>query len=220
MSPSGRLLKLLNRANSLDPEQGKGSSGGEQDSDLPKFRQTVREAASNSIVLLKNSGLLPLKPQRLRKLAILGPNAQKTTTGGTGSAAVNLYYITNPCDSISKAAKAANAEIDMSLSKGILTNLQPSLPGDAQNSRWEKDWRSGRFSRWTRILGAGGWYVPLEQLGYFHDERRRYLQVSARAAALLSGYWFLDADDDWGLSIQPFEHGKGKALHRRRTSHR
>ncbi|KAI0386745.1 beta-glucosidase B [Hypomontagnella monticulosa] len=125
-----RLLKLLNRAGLLDPEQEKGLNGGERDSDLPEFRQTAREAASNAIVLLKNSGLLPLKPKGIRKLAILGPNAQKPTTGGTGSAAVNPYYITNPYDSISEAAKEANAEIDISFSKGILTNLQPSLPGE------------------------------------------------------------------------------------------
>ncbi|KAI1098662.1 beta-glucosidase B [Jackrogersella minutella] len=124
-----RLLKLLDRAGLLDPEH-KTRKEGEQDSDLPEFRQIAREAASSSIVLLKNSDLLPLKPRHLRKLAILGPNAKKPTTGGTGSAAVNPYYITNPYDSISKAAKESNADIDLSYSPGILTNLQPPLPGE------------------------------------------------------------------------------------------
>ncbi|KAK7413251.1 hypothetical protein QQX98_007839 [Neonectria punicea] len=125
-----RVLKLLDQAGLLDPEH-QSPSGKEQDSDRPEFRQTTREAASGSIVLLKNQGnLLPLKPQSIGRLAIIGPNAQTPTTGGTGSAAVNPYYVTNPFDSISTMAREANPTMEISFSRGIMTNLQPRLLGD------------------------------------------------------------------------------------------
>ncbi|KAH8895404.1 beta-glucosidase B [Thozetella sp. PMI_491] len=123
-----RLLKLLNRAGLLDPETTSDSKK-EQNSDLPEFRQAAREAASGAIVLLKNDGVLPLQPQSIKKLAIIGPNAKKPTAGGTGSAAVNPYYITTPYESLSHMAKEASPSLSVSFEQGIHTNLQPSLPG-------------------------------------------------------------------------------------------
>ncbi|KAF4917987.1 Exo-alpha-(1-_6)-L-arabinopyranosidase [Colletotrichum viniferum] len=88
------------------------------------------EAASQGIVLLKNTGILPLRPSKLRSLAIIGPNAKTPTTGGTGSAIVNPYYITTPFDSISDAAKSANPDIQITHHRGVFTHLQPPLIGD------------------------------------------------------------------------------------------
>ncbi|KAI1440171.1 beta-glucosidase B [Annulohypoxylon stygium] len=134
-----RLLELLGRVGLLDnveenvaaEKEGKVKKTREGSSDLPEFRALTRKAASEAIVLLKNSsGVLPLQPKKIKKLAILGPNAKKPTTGGTGSAAVNPYYITNPYDSISAEALEQNPDIQISFSRGILTNLQPPLAGD------------------------------------------------------------------------------------------
>ncbi|KAF3802078.1 Beta-glucosidase B [Colletotrichum gloeosporioides] len=132
-----RLLHLLARAQLLDNQQHNGTNGihgatqsNEGESDTPESRQTAREAASQGIVLLKNTGLLPLSPSKLRTLAIIGPNAKTPTTGGTGSAIVNPYYITTPFDSISDAAKSANPDIQITHHRGIFTHLQPPLIGD------------------------------------------------------------------------------------------
>lgn len=104
--------------------------GDEQQLDQPEFRQIARDAAAAGIVLLKNSNsVLPLKPSRIRKLAIIGPNAKNTTHGGTGSAIVNPYYITNPLDSISEFAKSQNPNIEVHHERGIYTYLQPPLMG-------------------------------------------------------------------------------------------
>lgn len=124
-----RLLTLLNRAGLLGLEEK--AADKEQDSDLPEFRDMAREAASSAIVMLKNdNGLLPLRLEGTKKLAIIGPNAKTPTTGGTGSAAVNPYYITTPYDSISGMARAVEPAIDILFSRGIPTNLQPRLPGN------------------------------------------------------------------------------------------
>lgn len=132
-----RLLRLLARAQLLDSPQQNGTNGihagtegNEGESDTPESRQTARQAASQGIVLLKNTGILPLKPSKLRSLAIIGPSAKTPTTGGTGSAIVNPYYITTPFDSISDAAKSANPDIQITHHRGVFTHLQPPLIGD------------------------------------------------------------------------------------------
>lgn len=126
------ILYVLNRAGLLDPEtEAEEESKKERNSDLPEFRQTARDAAAGAIVLLKNTdnAVLPLDPSKIKKLAIIGPNVKTPTTGGSGSAAVNPYYITNPLDSITEAAKKINPDIEIVYEKGILTNMQPTLPG-------------------------------------------------------------------------------------------
>jgi len=42
----------------------------------------AREAAGRSMILLKNDGVLPLNPGRIRKLAVLGTHARDTPIGG------------------------------------------------------------------------------------------------------------------------------------------
>ncbi|KAF9698058.1 hypothetical protein EKO04_004536 [Ascochyta lentis] len=102
----------------------------EKDLDRPEFRQTARDAAAAGIVLLQNKdSILPLQPSNIRKLAIIGPNAENTTHGGTGSAIVNPYYITNPLESITQVVKAQNPEAVILYERGILTYLQPPLMG-------------------------------------------------------------------------------------------
>lgn len=45
------------------------------DNDLPTHGQVALELARQSIVLLKNNGVLPLDRTKLRKIAVIGPNA-------------------------------------------------------------------------------------------------------------------------------------------------
>lgn len=45
------------------------------ENDSPAHAQLALQAARESIVLLKNDGLLPLNPAKLRRIAVIGPNA-------------------------------------------------------------------------------------------------------------------------------------------------
>jgi beta-glucosidase len=57
--------------------------------DTPEQRAVARKAATESIVLLKNSGdLLPLNPAKIHSIAVIGPNAAVAVTGGGGSSRV------------------------------------------------------------------------------------------------------------------------------------
>ncbi|WP_243075544.1 glycoside hydrolase family 3 N-terminal domain-containing protein [Microbacterium sp. SS28] len=47
----------------------------EIDLDTPAHRDLARRLASESIMLLSNDGILPLDPERLRRVAVIGPNA-------------------------------------------------------------------------------------------------------------------------------------------------
>jgi len=72
----------------------------QSDATIPLYsqegRQLALEEASSGIVLLKNeNGLLPLEKNKIKTLAVLGPNAYPAVIGGGGSS------LTKPFDAIS-----------------------------------------------------------------------------------------------------------------------
>ncbi len=98
-----------------------------QPSSNAAFHKIVREAAESGLVLLKNDSILPLKPTSLKRLTILGPNARKPTAGGSGSAAVNPFYISTPEACLTEALQKANPELHVSYQQGIPFTLRPPL---------------------------------------------------------------------------------------------
>ena len=96
-----RMLRLLARTGALDepaePEP-------EQAVDRPEHRALARRAAVEASVLLRNDGaVLPLRREGLRRLAVIGPNARRTTIQGGGSARVSPHYQTNVLDALRAA---------------------------------------------------------------------------------------------------------------------
>jgi beta-glucosidase len=73
--------------------------------DTPAQRAIARQAAAESIVLLKNEGnLLPIDPAKIHTLAVIGPNAAIARTGGGGSSLVHPNYTVTPLDGIKERA--------------------------------------------------------------------------------------------------------------------
>lgn len=61
----------------------------------PEHREAALKIAQNGTVLLKNSGILPLAQDKIKKLLVLGPNADKKHGQGGGSSQVkSLFEIT------------------------------------------------------------------------------------------------------------------------------
>jgi beta-glucosidase len=88
-----RMLRLLARTGALDEP---GEPPPEAADDRAEHRALARRAASDAIVLLRNEGgVLPLRREGLRRLAVIGPNARRTTLQGGGSARVSPHYETN-----------------------------------------------------------------------------------------------------------------------------
>ncbi len=60
----------------------------------------AREIAAKGIVLLKNDGLLPLAPERLHRVALIGPAMNHARTGGGGSSLVLPWRTVTPLEGI------------------------------------------------------------------------------------------------------------------------
>ncbi len=76
-------------------------AGGERDT--PAHRKLTREAARQSIVLLKNErAVLPLDANKIRSIAVIGPNASVARLGGGGSAQVVPPYSVSPLEGIKR----------------------------------------------------------------------------------------------------------------------
>lgn len=86
-----RILRLMERVGALA-----GPPGEEAPVDRPEDRALARRAAAASIVLLSNRGLLPLVAGALRRVLVVGPNADRPAITGGGSALVNPHYRLTP----------------------------------------------------------------------------------------------------------------------------
>jgi len=94
-----RILRVMFTAGLFDHPH---SGGGEVDT--PEQREIARTAASEGIVLLKNTGVLPLRAAATRTIAVIGPNAAVARTGGGGSSLVRPKYAVTALDGIKEAA--------------------------------------------------------------------------------------------------------------------
>jgi len=71
--------------------------------DKPLHARVAQEIEEAGITLLKNDGVLPLDPARVRSIALIGSPADTFTTGG-GSAAVTPFSYTSPRKAITGRA--------------------------------------------------------------------------------------------------------------------
>jgi beta-glucosidase len=93
---AARVLHLIERVGALD----EAGILEEQSIDRPEHRACARRAAAESVVLLKTNGLLPLDPEKLRSVAIIGPNAKTAQIMGGGSSQVKAHYVVTPFEGI------------------------------------------------------------------------------------------------------------------------
>ena len=110
-------------------------------------KKLQRKAATESQVLLKNDGILPLKKQNIKKLAIIGNDAFEQDCGeaddcscqnetnnvfnghiplGYGSGTTDFAYLITPLEAIKKMAKKYNIEI---IESGKLNYIDEEING-------------------------------------------------------------------------------------------
>ncbi|MFI1855315.1 glycoside hydrolase family 3 C-terminal domain-containing protein [Streptomyces sp. NPDC020480] len=70
-----RQLQLRFRLGEFDPDLDPYAAIGSEVIDSPEHRALALRAATESVVLLKNDGLLPLNPNRAPRIAVIGPHA-------------------------------------------------------------------------------------------------------------------------------------------------
>lgn len=85
------ILKVMNKLHMLDGER---SAGGYNDyEDKAALRQTARE----SVILLKNDkDILPLDKKKVKKLLVVGENANRQHASGGGSSEIKALYEITP----------------------------------------------------------------------------------------------------------------------------
>ncbi|MFD4862514.1 glycoside hydrolase family 3 C-terminal domain-containing protein [Streptomyces atratus] len=84
-----------------------------------EVRATLRELAVRGMVLLRNDGLLPLGPDSIGHLALVGPNAVRLTAQGGGSAQVRPERVVEPLDGLRRVLGAAAR---ITVEPGVLTH--------------------------------------------------------------------------------------------------
>ena len=93
-----RLLRVMAAIGLLDAG-GQGRKAGARN--LRRHQQAALEIARNAIVLLKNDqGLLPLRPETLKRLVVIGPNATAQHANGGNSSAVKALYEVTPLEGL------------------------------------------------------------------------------------------------------------------------
>ena len=94
-----RILGVLERAGLFEKPHTPAATF----ADNPDVRALARQAAGESIVLLKNKGgVLPLNKARLKTLAVIGHNAVEARIEGSGSSRVRANYVVTPLEALKK----------------------------------------------------------------------------------------------------------------------
>ena len=80
--------------------------------DSEESAQVAYQTAAEGIVLLKNDGLLPLDPNTVKKVGVIGPNAD-TYVSGDGSGRVSPNHRVTTLVGMENAGKAAGVDVQM-----------------------------------------------------------------------------------------------------------
>lgn len=129
-----RILMLMIRLHMLDGKRKTGTYNTEE------HRKKALETARESVVLLKNeSHKLPLNPENVRKILVVGDNAVALHSCGGGSAEIKALYEISPLMGI-KALLGGNVQVD----------FVQGYCRDAKEETTEMNWQE------TSLEGGGG----------------------------------------------------------------
>jgi beta-glucosidase len=81
-----RILRVMHAVHKFTGDRPAGAYN------TPEHQTIARAVADESIVLLKNDGLLPIARESISTLAVIGANADRKHAGGGGSSQVKAYY--------------------------------------------------------------------------------------------------------------------------------
>ncbi|KAJ6616680.1 glycoside hydrolase family 3 protein [Mycena sp. CBHHK59/15] len=181
-----KVLELVQKCAIGAPEVLDGD-GEERTLESDADKALMRQVAAESIVLLKNDGgLLPLDPKKLKKVAVVGPNAKAIVLSGGGSAALKASYFISPYQGIVDAL-STNPDIEITYSEGARAYLTtPTL----DHELFTEDGKRGWIGTWYSHVNDES-MTPLDDpVRADHlDETRIF--ISNSAPATLTKRWTL-----------------------------
>jgi beta-glucosidase len=98
--------------------------------DCEKHRKLALKAAEKSVVLLKNDGILPLKKENIKKIAVIGPNASNLTAllgNYNGTPSVYSTILDGICNRFGDTARVYYSQ-GCRLTKRVADNIQDAEP--------------------------------------------------------------------------------------------
>lgn len=161
-----------------------GRIGATPDPDLvagAAHRELAHEAAVASMVLVRNDGILPLRSDTLRRVAVLGPLAAVANLGDQGSSNVNPPSVVTPLDGLLAAlprTEIIHADRDVSAATG--SDVTIVVVG---TTRFDE----GEFLDQSGIAPLATLFPPMDDptTGFTSDAERD--EVLGRAAAAGDG---------------------------------
>ena len=114
------LLTFVQKLARISPDTVYGD-GIERSRDTLEMRSFCRKLAAEGTVLLKNEkSVLPIRPGKVKRIAVIGPNADARVISGGGSAALKPTYVVTPLAGIRENAPH---EIEIKYSVGCYGEL-------------------------------------------------------------------------------------------------
>jgi beta-glucosidase len=112
-----RVLSARFRLGEFDPLEAVPYSSITKDKlDSKENRKLALEAAQKSIVLLKNNGILPLRKNKIKSIAVIGPNAEDTQLGiYAGIPNVRV----SPLEGIKEKADSLGIKVEYAMGSGL-----------------------------------------------------------------------------------------------------
>jgi beta-glucosidase len=193
-----RLLVLAARTGALDgvdPGTAKPPAGRIEDAS-----SVAREAAAAGAVLLRNDGVLPLRGDALRRVALLGPGARDARPLGGGSATVPPAYVVTPVAGLSEAL-AGRAEVVTAVGAVLSDTLRAPRPDELAGP----DGTVAVVLRWSDEAGNP---VDEQHIGTATVVRQQQ-DVPVDAVELeLATRFTADEDGDWRFGVTGFGAGE------------
>jgi len=139
-----KVVELAKRVAQEAPEVLDGD-GRERTVESEEDKALMRHLAGESIVLLKNEGnILPLRPDTLKKVAIVGGNAKAVVLSGGGSASLKPSYFTSPYDGL---VDALGPDVEVTYGEGASTYMvMPTLDFEMVTSTGDRGWIGSWYS--------------------------------------------------------------------------
>lgn len=117
-----RILNLMNELHMLDGERKCGMFNDYAD------REQMLTAARQSVVLLKNEGILPIKPVKGLQVLVVGDNAERMHAPGGGSSEIKALYEITPLLGITMAAGG-----------DVKVSFEPGYEPETSGNIWDND---------------------------------------------------------------------------------
>ncbi|KAH9857719.1 glycoside hydrolase family 3 protein [Lenzites betulinus] len=148
------ILSFVQRQAQRNPDVVFGD-GKERTRDSPEGRAFCRRLAAEGMVVLKNEkDVLPIEPEKVKRVALIGPNMKDRVISGGGSAALKASYVVTPYAGITENAPKG---VEFDFSVGCYSyKYTPTLEAFLKTPSGEQGWLCSFYNHDAKGNPTGG----------------------------------------------------------------